>query len=95
MRWRIHFKSVFKDLAARPCAPLCGLGFPPVPKYDFYVPSARRFFAAAFSRTFGAGLFKAIAGRGLTAVLAVFVQNILLCLQFPNEPLNYRQKPCS
>jgi hypothetical protein len=32
-------------------------------------------------------LFETIAGRGLAAVLAVFVQTILLCLQFLNEPL--------
>jgi hypothetical protein len=46
------------------------------------------FFAACFSRAFGAVLFETITGRGLAAVLAVFVQTILLCLQFLNEPLN-------
>jgi hypothetical protein len=47
------------------------------------------FFAAVFCPGFGAGLFEAIAGRGLTAVLAIFVQTIPLCLQFLNEPLKW------
>ncbi len=46
------------------------------------------FFDAGFSHTFGAVLFETITGRGLAAVLTIFVQTVLLCLQFLNELLN-------